>query len=390
MREKRTVANREQRETGDREGMRDRRTGSEGAGGGGFSEWIRHHLLARINKRQIMTFCRQLSVLIDVGMPLLEALRTLEQRTSDSRLRRVVQDLSDNVEQGEAFSLSLSKFPKIFSSFFINMIIVAERGGSLDKSLRMLANHLEKEDLIRAKVRRALIYPSMTIAVGLVVVMLVLSIVLPSFATLYQGENVKLPFPTRVLMGSGWFLKEFWWPLAVVIALIVLGLKYYSKTVGGNLVLDRLKLKLPLFGELFTKIHVAQFCQTLGSLLQGGVPILRSLGIVRETTGNQVIARTMRETSQVVEMGGKIIEPLERAGVFPGLALDLIAVGEEAGQLDAMLLKIADTYQEEVDRTIDNFSSFIEPLLLLVVGLFAALIAYAVFLPYFSLVDVIK
>ncbi|MBI4640981.1 MAG: type II secretion system F family protein [Candidatus Tectomicrobia bacterium] len=384
------MANQEQRETSEGKGMAGKRISGERKRTGGLSEWIRLHFLAKIGKRQIMTFCRQISVLIDVGMPLLEALRTLENRTSDSRLRRVIEELGDSVEQGESFSSSLSKFPRLFSSFFVNMVIVAERGGSLDKSLRMLANHLEKEDLIRAKVRRALIYPAMTIAVGLVVVMLVLSIVIPSFATLYQGENVKLPLPTRILIGAGWFFKTFWFPLLLVIALIVLGFRYYSRTTGGQMILDRLKLRLPLFGDLLTKIHVGQFCQTLGSLLQGGVPILRSLGIVRETIGNQVIAQTMRETSQVVEMGGKIIEPLERAGVFPWLALDLIAVGEEAGQLDAMLLKIADTYQEEVDRTVDNFSSFIEPLLLLVVGLFAALIAYAVFLPYFSLVDVIK
>lgn len=343
----------------------------------------------RIAQEQIIGFCRQLSVLIDVGVPLLKALEIIENRTESSPLKRVIRDVASRIEAGESFSSSLAQFPRVFSHFFVNMITMAELGGVLDRTLKILADYLEKEAEIRRKVTRALLYPVISIGVSIAVLILVISFIIPTFANLFTEAQVDLPLPTRILIGVGTFLNTYWWLCVLVLVLLIVGGIALARRPAGRLLLDRCKLKLPIFGPLITKAVVAEFCQTFGTLLQGGVPILRALHIVEDTTSNQVLVQAVRDTAVAVEQGSKVEEPLRKHEVIPAFAMDLIAIGEEAGQLDTMLLKVAAFYTAEVDHMISNFSALIEPLLLLVVGLITALIAYSVFIPYFSLGGVI-
>jgi type II secretory pathway component PulF len=352
-------------------------------------KWTSLLTAPRITQEQVIGLCRQLSVLIDVGVPLLKALEIIENRTEASQLKGVIRTVAHRIETGEAFSTALAQFPRVFSRFFVNMITMAELGGVLDRTLKILADYLEKEAEIRRKVTRALIYPVISIGVSIAVLILVIAVIIPTFASLFAEANVELPWSTRFLVGFGTFLGTYWWLCLLVAVLLIMGGVAFARTPNGRLMLDRVKLHFPLFGSLITRAVVAEFCQTFGTLLQGGVPILRALHIVEETTSNQVLVNALRETANAVEQGSKVEEPLRKHAVFPPFAMDLIAIGEEAGQLDTMLLKVAEIYAREVDHMITHFSAFIEPLLLLVVGLITALIAYSVFIPYFSLGSIV-
>ncbi|RMF89494.1 MAG: type II secretion system F family protein, partial [Nitrospinota bacterium] len=258
-----------------------------------------------------------------------------------------------------------------------------------DRTLHILADYLEKEAEIRQKVRRALMYPIISVGVSIAVLILVISFIIPTFAALFTEADVILPLPTRIVVGIGTFLRAYWWLCLLLLLLVLLGLFSLGRLPAGRLFLDRWKLRLPLFGSLITKAVVAEFCQTFGTLLQGGVPILKALRIAEETASNRLLAHALQETAAAVERGDKVEASLRRFEVLPPFAMDLLAIGEEAGQLDTMLLKVAEVYKEEVDHMISNFSTLIEPLLLLIVGLITALIAYSVFIPYFSLGDIV-
>lgn len=357
------------------------------------SKWyqkIKGHLTLKVSQAHVASFCRQLSILIDVGVPLLQALQKVEEQTSDLRLKRIIREVAEDIELGGNFSDALAKYPNVFSSLVVNIVKVAERGGILDNSLRILSEELEKREEIKGKVKRALMYPVIVLGVGLIVVIIILTNVVPTFVQLFQAKNVQMPLPTRLLIGFGNAIQSYWWLIILIIAALVGIILYYKKTFAGKLVFDSLKLKLPLVGSLLTKATVATFAQTLGTLLSSGVPILKALKIVEETTENSALAQVLERTRDSVEGGGKIEVPLRQGDIFPTVAIDMIAVGEEAGRLEQVLLKISNAYKEEVDHTIANFSTVIEPILLLIMGLLVAVVVYAVFLPYFSLYQVFQ
>jgi type IV pilus assembly protein PilC len=262
---------------------------------------------------------------------------------------------------------------------------VAERGGVLDDSLRLIAEELERRVEVRGKVRRALAYPATVMAVGGLVVLFVLAYVIPEFTGLFQDQHVELPLPTRFVIGLANFLAHFWW--LCLLGLVALGmlLASYIRTPSGRLVWDRLKLHMPLVGNLLRKASILRFAQTLGTLLQGGVPILVSLKLVQEHAENSVLAGELAQVYAAVDQGNRLEGALRQCTVFPPSAVDVIAVGEEAGQLDMVLFKLAQIYKDDVDHSISVFSSVLEPLLLFVMGLFVALIVWAVYLPYFML-----
>lgn len=348
-------------------------------------KWLRSRLARRVSTRQVAAFCRQLSILIDVGVPLLQALRKLEQQTTDLNLRHIIHSVGEEIELGGNFSDALANFPEAFTALFISIIKVAERGGVLDESLKLLADELEKREEIRSKIRRALLYPGFIVLIGIFVVFVVLAYVVPTFVDLYAERGVVLPLPTRLLVGFGRLVVGFWWLIILIGIIVIYLVRAFSRTYAGRHLLDRCKLKMWLIGPLLTKGMVAGFAQTLGTLLRGGVPILRALKIVEETSENSVLAETLDRTRENVENGGRLEETLRQADLFPPVAVDMIAVGEEAGRLDSVLFKIAETYKLEVDHSVNNLTTIIEPVLLLFMGLLVALILYSVFLPYFSL-----
>jgi len=324
-------------------------------------------------------------LLIDVGVPLLKALYQVAERTSHLRLRQVIQRVAADIEIGNSLSEALAQHPQVFSTLTVQVLQVAERGGVLDDALRLVAEELERRVEIRGKVRRALAYPGTVLAVGGVVVLFVLAYVIPEFTGIFQDQNVPLPLPTRLVIGLANFLARFWW-LCILVA-VALGMLCASwiQTPSGRLAWDRLKLRVPLVGDLLRKASILRFAQTLGTLLRGGVPILVSLKLVQEHAENSVLAGELAQVYAAVDQGNRLEVPLRQCTVFPPEAVDVIAVGEEAGQLDTVLFRLAQMYKEEVDQSISVFSSMLEPLLLFVMGLFVALIVWAVYLPYFML-----
>jgi type IV pilus assembly protein PilC len=335
----------------------------------------------------ITLFCRQLSTLVTVGIPLLKCLQILHQRTSNPKLQSVVRAISQDIEEGTSFSAALGKFPHVFSSFFINMTTVAEKGGSLDEALQVIADVLEKEDLMRQKVRDALFYPFITLIVGLVVIGILVVGVIPMFGQVYARHDFQLPLVTEILLAIG--NPETAWVWLLLIAGIVLFAYAYGKSHGNKAFYDRNKLKLPLFGPLFIKLYVARFARNFGTLIRGGVPMLQALDVVKDTSENVVIAEAVEQAVHHVERGGRLEQPLREADVFPDIVVDMIATGEEAGKLDLMLAKIADLYDGEVERAINTLTTSLQPILIVILGLLTAFIAAAMFWPYFKLADVL-
>lgn len=351
---------------------------------GGFHQSIR---LKAIGLNAVTLFCRQLSMLVDVGIPLLKCLQILQQRTSHPRLQAVIQQLSKEIEQGTAFSAALEKFPNIFSPFFVNMTKVAEKGGSLDDSLKVVADVLEKEETMKQKVREALVYPTITLGVGGIVIVILIVGIIPMFGDLYSRNEFQLPLVTKILLGLG--SPATLTVLAVLIAGIAAFMYLYSKSPGSKAFFDRVQLKLPLVGPLFMKLYVARFARNFGTLIRGGVPMLQALDVVKATSENTVIAEAVDRTVKHVEGGGRLEQPLREADVFPDVVVDMVATGEEAGKLDLMLSKIAELYDGEVERAIGSLAASLQPILIVILGVFTGFIAVAMFWPYFRLANVI-
>jgi type IV pilus assembly protein PilC len=349
------------------------------------SRWRRWWKLGTIPEPELAIFWRQLALLIEVGVPLLRALHQIAERTSHMALCQVIQRVAAAIEGGNSLSEALAQHPQAFSRLTVQVIQVAERGGVLDDSLRLIAEEIERRVEISGKVRRALAYPATIMAVGVVVVLFVLAYVIPEFSGVFQDQDVPLPLPTRMVVGVASFLAYFWWLCILVLVAVGMLVTSYIRTPRGRFIWDRTKLRLPLVGALLGKASILRFAQTLGTLLRGGVPILVSLKLVQEHAENSVLAGELAQVYNAVDQGNRLEVPLRQCKVFPPTAVDVIAVGEEAGQLDTVLFKLAHMYKEEVDHSISVFSSILEPLVLCVMGLFVALIVWAVYLPYFKL-----
>lgn len=348
----------------------------------GWRQWVGFGMIPEL---ELAIFWRQLALLIEVGVPLLRALYQVAERTSHAGLRQVVRRVAADIEVGNSLSESLGRHLYAFSKLTIQVIQVAERGGVLDDSLRLVAEELERRVEIRKKVRRALVYPATITLVGLVVVLFILAYVIPEFAGLFQDQNMPLPVMTYLVIGIANFFANYWWLVIVLVVGTGVLWSAYLRTPAGRLGWDRLKLRLPLVGDLLSKASILRFAQTLGTLLRGGVPILVSLKLVQEHAENSVMAGELAQVYAAVDQGNRLEVPLRQCSVFPPAAVDIIAIGEEAGQLDTVLFKLAQLYKDEVDHSIGIFSSILEPALVLLMGIFVALIVWAVYLPYFAL-----
>ena len=343
--------------------------------------------LKTIGVDAVALFCRQLSTLVDVGIPLLKCLQILFQRTSHPKLQKVIQQLSEDIEQGTSFSVALEKFPHVFSAFFINMTKVAEKGGSLDESLKIVADVMEKEEFLKQKVRDALLYPIITLLVGLFVVVVLIAVVIPMFGDLYSHQSIDLPWPTEVLLAIG--DPKMLWVWLLLIGGVVLFIFAYGKSHGSKSFYDRYKLKLPVFGPIFIKLYVSRFARNFGTLIRGGVPMLQALDVVKETSENIVVEEAVDNTIQHVERGGRLEQPLREADIFPDVVVDMVAIGEEAGKLDLMLFKVAELYDGEIERSINTLASSLQPILIVILGFLTAFVAASMFWPYFRMADVL-
>ncbi len=332
---------------------------------------------------------RQLSVLLNSGITLLQSLRILAQRSQHPHLKRTFKDVVTRIERGESLTSALSAHPRIFSPLFIGVARIGEAAGILDRGMQRLAEVLEQRLTIRRQIRSALAYPVVALCVAFIVLLLIFGVAIPKFATIYRDQNVALPGITQVILSISDFVKG--WPLLYIPVLIVLLILFlgWNRTASGKSALDSFRLRFPVLGLINRKIQTARVSRTLSNLLEAGIPLLESIRLTASTAENLRVAEALGKVHENVERGGKIEPPLRQSAVFPDIAIDMVAVGDEAGSLDYMLKKIADNYETEVEATLRGIASIIEPVLIMILGGVVLLIALGALLPYFQLAAVI-
>jgi len=345
--------------------------------------------IKHVSLKQLSVFTRQLSTLINAGLPLVKALYTLTDQL-DGYFKEVVAKITQQVEAGDKFSECLGRYPGIFPHVFASMIKAAELGGMMDEVLKKLATFLEKEERLKSRVRSALIYPAFVLAVALVILTLLMVFVVPTFSEMFADLGGDLPVPTKILMLTSSAMRNSWY--WIILALVGLGFGYraFVRHPKNKLLVDSVKLRLPVVGILMQQVAVAHFSRTLGTLLKSGVPILAALEAVRDTVGNDVIAQATMRIHDSIKEGEDVSKQMEASGAFPPLVVRMVSVGEESGELDTMLLQIANDYEEEVDIAVSGLTSLLEPILIVFMGLVVGFIVVAMFLPLFTLAKLIR
>jgi type IV pilus assembly protein PilC len=340
-----------------------------------------------IKKKELAIFTRQFSVMIDAGLPLVQCLEILGSQQANRSFQKILFQVRQDIEAGSSLADALRRHPKVFDDLYCNMVAAGEAGGILDTILQRLSTYIEKIVKLRASVRSALIYPTAVLAIAGIVVWVIMTWVIPVFATLYTGLGVALPFATRVVISISNFMARWWWlVLALIIAGLVAANRYYH-TPQGRKQLDAVSLRIPVIGSLLRKIAVARFCRTLGTLVSSGVPILDGLEITARTSGNAVVEEAIMSTRKSVEQGKTIAEPLKDTDVFPQMVVQMVAVGEHTGALDTMLSKIADFYEDEVDEATANLLALLEPIMIMLLGVIIGGIVVSMYLPLFGLIS---
>jgi type IV pilus assembly protein PilC len=342
----------------------------------------------KVKPKDLAVFTRQFSVMIDAGLPLVQCLEILGAQQQDKRFQRIIEAVRDDVEKGSTLQASLAKHPKAFNDLYVNMVGAGESGGILDVILQRLSGYIEKAVKLAAKVKGAMTYPVAVITIAIAVVIIIMVKVIPVFSAMYEGLGSKLPYPTLVCMAISSALINYSWLIIIAAILIVVGLRQYYKTPAGKLVIDGLLLKIPIIGDVLRKVAVARFCRTLGTLISSGVPILEGMDITAKTAGNMVIQNAILKSRDAVEQGRNIATPLAETKVFPPMVVQMVGVGEATGALDAMLSKVADFYEDEVDNAVANLTSLMEPVMIAMLGGIIGFIVIAMYLPIFNLANV--
>jgi len=341
----------------------------------------------RVSSKTLALFTRQFSVMIDSGLPLTQCLAIMADQQENRHFRTVLEKVREDVESGSTLADAMKKHPSAFDHLFTNMISAGEIGGILDVILRRLSIFVEKAAKLKRAVVSASVYPVVIMLVAVIVVFVIMIWVIPVFATVFTGMNVTLPLPTRVIMAISSFLTQFILPIIALIVLGVLGFRYYYKTESGRFVIDRSLLQVPIIGLVLKKIAIARFSRTLATLLVSGVSILEALDIVAGTAGNVVLQSGLMKVRKDVEEGKTLVEPLKKVGIFPPMVTQMVAVGEQTGELDQMLEKLADYYEEEADQAIANMMTLFEPVMIVFLGVVIGGIVISLYLPIFSLIN---
>ncbi len=337
--------------------------------------------------RNLAIFTRQFSVMIDAGLPLVQCLEILGSQEEDKTFAQVILQTRGDVESGASLADAMRKHPNAFDGLFVNMVAAGEAGGILDTILKRLAVYIEKNVKLKSQVKSAMIYPIAVISIAVIVVAAILWKVIPTFAALFAGLGAELPLPTLVVIWMSNTLVRFLPFLVVGFIALVYALRQYYATEGGRRAIDRLLLKAPVIGLILRKIAVARFCRTLSTLISSGVPILDGLDITARTAGNAIVEDAILATRRSIERGETIAAPLKETGVFPPMVSQMIGVGEATGALDAMLAKIADFYEEEVDTAVAGLLTLLEPLMIAFLGGVVGGIVIAMYMPIFDLIS---
>ena len=342
----------------------------------------------RVRPKQLSVFTRQLATLVDAGLPLLRGLRILLKQEQNPSLREAITAMGESVEGGSTFSESLGQHPRIFDKLFVNMVKAGEAGGVLEIVLARLAEFMEKAEKIKNKIKSAMIYPIVVLFAAICILVFLLLNVIPKFAEIFEellGDE-PLPVLTRFVIGVSDLVARRWYVVVIVVVAVVVVVKLVRRTEKGAYFFDKVKFKLPVFGTLVSKTAIARLSRTLGTLLNSGVPILQALNIVRDTSGNEVVARAIQHVHDSVKEGESMAMPMGSAGVFPDIVVSMVDVGEETGALPDMLLRVADNYDDEVDNAVEGLTSVIEPIMIIMLAIIVGTIVIAMFVPLISII----
>ncbi len=344
-------------------------------------------LKGKVKKKEVVIFARQLAVMINANVPVVQSLRIIVQQTEKEYFKEVIADVADEVESGVKLSSSLSKYPKIFSDFFASMIKSGETSGKLDEVLEYLADQEEKDYDLTSKIKGAMIYPIFIVS-GLVIVGIAMMIfVIPQLTSMLTASGAELPFTTKVLIGSSQVMRQYWWALILLITGIIAGVKWILKTPRGRNIWDTFKLHVPVFGSLFKMIYLVRFTRSLSTLVVGGVPIAKALSIVSEVVGNDAYKQLIDETIKEVEDGNSVAVVFLRSDIVPKLVSNMLAVGEKTGRLDNILDKVSGFYSREIENMVANMTHLIEPFIMVLIGVAVGGMVASIILPMYNLAN---
>ena len=344
----------------------------------------------KVSQAEVAIFTRQFSVMLDAGLPLIQALDAIAQQHPNKEFKAVLEQIRNDVEAGTTLSAAMARHPKVFDTLYTNMVAAGETGGILDTILQRLCSFIEKIVKLKRALRSALIYPSTILVIAVGVVTIILWKVVPVFSTLFEGFGVDLPLPTRVVITFSHLVERYMIFAVILAGIAAFGLRSYNQTEKGRRVIDRSLLKIPILGDVLRKIGVARFTRTLATLLTSGVPILEGLDITAKTSGNSILEDTIYQIRQKIEGGGTMADPMQQSGFFPPMVNQMVSVGESTGELDTMLVKVADYYEEEVDVVVANLLTIMEPVLMVFLGVVVGGIVISMYLPLFKLIQVLS
>jgi type IV pilus assembly protein PilC len=349
------------------------------------------HFGGKIKDKDIVVFTRQFATMINAGLPLVQALEILSTQVENKTFGKTIAQIKTDVESGLTYADALKKHPRIFSDLYVNMVAAGEAGGVLDTILNRLAAYIEKAMKLKKKVKGAMVYPAVVTTVAVLVIVIIMLFVVPTFSKMFTQLGGTLPLPTRMVIGMSNFIAGVGGLITVVVIIgVAVFITQFRRTENGKRIIDSILLKVPIFGALLSKVAVAKFTRTLGTLVSSGVPILDCLEITAKTSGNKVVEYSILDVRKEVVGGKTLADPIKKAKVFPPMVTHMVAVGESTGALDAMLSKIADFYDDEVDNAVSNLTAMMEPVLMIFLGTTVGFIVIAMYLPIFKLITLIK
>jgi type IV pilus assembly protein PilC len=343
-----------------------------------------------VKPKEVAIFTRQFATMIDAGLPIVQCLGILGEQTQNKTFRRTLQTIRKDVEGGTTLAEALKKHPKIFDDLYVNMVEAGEMGGALNTILNRIALFIEKANKLKKKVKGAMIYPSSIIGVAVIVVSILMIFVIPVFAELYGSMGKALPAPTQIAIDISNFFVAYWYFIFGSMIGVAVAISLYYKTPAGRMHIDRMLLRMPIIGDLLRKVAVARFSQNMAILLSSGVPILDGLAITARTAGNKVIEKAIMESRVSISQGRTVADPLKESKVFPPMVCQMVAVGENTGGLDAMLKKVAELYEDEVDDAVANLTALMEPMIMVVLGVILGGLVIAMYLPIFQMGSLIN
>jgi general secretion pathway protein F len=347
-------------------------------------------IIGRVKLEDLTVMTRQLSTLVGASIPLVEALNALYEQTESPPMKKTIAQVKDAVNEGMSFADALTQHKRVFPDLYVNMVRSGEVSGALDVVLLRLAEFMEGQHRLRSKIRAAMLYPAFLLVISIIVLMYLLTAVVPKVVGMFETMNQVLPLPTRILIAISRFFSATWWIMAIATVVVVVLFIQWKRTANGALKFDRFKMRMPVFGSVYQKVSVARFSRTLGTLLASGVPIIESLRIVKTILQNKIMELAVEDSIAQVMDGSSIAAPLRSSGVFPPILVHMISVGEKSGSLEEMLMKAAESYENDVETTVSGLTSVLEPLMIVIMGLIVGFVVLSILMPMLEMSTIVK